>query len=649
MAIKPPVYWAFILVVLLVLPGPASVVEQTESDRPADLPTFKQSVVASRGVVATNHPLASSAGQLILAKGGNAVDAMVAAYFALSVVEPAMSSPFGSGFINLFTAAGEVITLDNYTVAPGEATPDMYQLEHPDDEKAQAEAGHVTVDEENRTGFNAIGVPGNLKAWLWAVKNHGSGRLSLRELMAPAIDYARNGVRLSPAVALDITRSEGRCRAFPGWAEQFLSDEAAPEAGVLQRRSAYASTLVALAHAAPEGASIGEQLEAAGQRFYKGDIARNIVRYVRDNGGILSMGDLAWYYGDSIDDLSEGQGLRLRIPIRGIYRDFEIIAMPPTSSGGTHIVEILNILEGFNLAASGFGTAKTIHLMTEAMKIAWADRDAYMGDPDYAYRDPSYSYPPPPVEELIDKAYAASRRTEIDPARAGSYEPGRFEALPAVALGQPLFESVNTTHATAMDDQGNVISMTQTLNHRFGSCVALPGELPGSGMVLNNTMALFDPDPRPGYERANAVASRKRQLSSMSPTIVLKDGRPYFALGTPGGTRIYATVLQGILNVIDHGMSIQQAVEAPRIWTMMYGALNVEEGVPASVTEELERMGHTIERVRTVAGGMNGVLRDPETGLLYGGACWRREGSVAGWSGGHALPPSSSYPPNWKR
>jgi gamma-glutamyltranspeptidase/glutathione hydrolase len=624
-------------------------VEAPESENSVGLPTFKQSVVASRGVVATNHPLGSAAGQMILAKGGNAVDAIVAAYFALSVVEPAMSSPFGSGFINLYTADGESFTLDNYTVAPGEATPDMYRLEHPDDEKAQAEAGHVTIDEENRTGFKAIGVPGNIKAWLWAVKHHGSGKLGLRQLMGPAIDYARNGVRLSPAVALTIARSEERCSAFPGWVEQFLSEGEPLEAGVLLRRPAYASTLEAMAHAAPEEASLEEQLEAAGQRFYRGDIAKNVVRYVRENGGILSLEDLAWYYGDGLDDLSDGQGLRLRTPIRGTYRDYEIIAMPPTSSGGTHIVEILNILEGFDLKASGFGTAKTLHLMTEAMKIAWADRDAYMGDPDYAHRDPSYSYPPPPVEALIDKDYAASRRAEIDPAKAGSFEPGQFEALPAVALGQPLVESVNTTHATAMDDRGNVISMTQTLNHGFGSCVALPGDLPGSGLLLNNTMALFDPDPRLGYERANAVASRKRQLSSMSPTIVLKDGKPYFALGTPGGTRIYATVLQGIVNVIDHGMTIQQAVEAPRIWTMMYGALNVEEGFPVEVTDELERMGHTIERVRTVAGGMNGVLRDPETELLYGGACWRRDGSVAGWSGGDALPPSSSFPPEWKR
>ena len=239
------------------------------------------------------------------------------------------------------------------------------------------------------------------------------------------------------------------------------------------------------------------------------------------------------------------------------------------------------------------------------------------------------------------------RRSEIDPTKAGRFGPGKLGS-PGPTPRRKDDESPNTTHATAMDNAGNVISMTQTLNGLFGSGVALPGRAPGSGLMLNNTMALFDPDPRPGYERANAVAPRKRMLSSMSPTIVLQDGQPYFALGTPGGTRIYATVLQGIINVIDHGMSIQQAVEAPRIWTMMYGDLNTEEGLPNEVTSALEALGHSVRRVRTVAGGMNGVLRNPATGLLHGGACWRRDGSSAGWSGGDALGPDLLFPPAWR-
>ena len=638
---------AFMAATLPLLAVNAGAAQETSSW--TDFPTFKDEVVASRGVVATNHPLASAAGQLTLAKGGNAIDAIIASYFALSVVEPDMSSPFGSGFINLYTADGEAVTLDNYTVAPGEATPDMYRLVHPDDEQAQAEAGHVTVDRENSVGPKSIGVPGNLKAWLWALKNHGSGTLSLPEIMAPAIDYATEGVLMTPAVARRIAGARERFERFPGWADQFVPEGRVPEGGERFRRGAYAVTLRALASAAPEGASFDEQLEAAGSRFYTGDIARNVVDYVRSEGGILSMEDMAWYWGGGLDDRSDGQGLRLRTPVRGSYRGYEVIAMPPTSSGGTHIVQILNILEGFDLASSGFGTPRTLHLMAEAMKIAWADRDAYMGDPDFAGKDPSYDYDAPPVERIIDQEYGDARRREIDETRAGTYPPGVFRSGSAEALGSPVAESANTTHATAADSDGNVITMTQTLNGLFGSGMVVPGSEPGAGMLLNNTMALFDPDPRPGYERANAVAARKRQLSSMSPTIVLKDGKPFMALGTPGGTRIFNTVLQGIINVIDHGMSIQQAVEAPRVWTMMYGDVEVEEGIPAQVTTELEAMGHGVRRVRTVAGGMNGILIDPETGLIHGGACWRRDGSVAGWSGGDALGPDFDFPPGWKK
>ena len=366
-----------------------------ETEASQNRPTFKQEVVASRGVISTNHPLASAAGQLILAKGGNAVDAIISAYFALSVVEPAMSSPFGSGFINLYTAKGEAITLDNYTVAPGEASPAMYRLLHPDDERAQAEAGHVVEGGENRTGFKAIAIPGNLKAWLWVLKNHGSQSLDLPQILGPAIDYARNGFRVSPAMARMIVSGRQRFEQFPGWAEQFLVHGEPAAAGSLLRREAYARTLEALANGAPSGASFHAQLEAAARRFYEGDIARNIVRYVRRNGGLLSHQDMSWYLGGGLDDLSDSQGLRLRTPIRGHYRGYEVIAMPPTSSGGTHIVQILNILEGFDLKSSGFATPQTLHLMAEAMKIAWADRDAYMGDPDYADRDPSYAYAAP--------------------------------------------------------------------------------------------------------------------------------------------------------------------------------------------------------------------------------------------------------------
>jgi gamma-glutamyltranspeptidase / glutathione hydrolase len=622
---------------------------QTAIAKFKNLSTFKSEVVGARGVVSSNHPLAASAGQLMMAKGGNAVDAIVATFFALSVVKPEMVSPFSSGFITLYTKDGRAVTVDNYTVAPAAAKPDMYKLEHPDNEKLQAEAGHKTVGDENTTGFKSIGVPGGLKAWFWLLKNHGSGNIPLREIMQPAIDYASNGFQLTPNVAGSTARYADRFRRFEGWSSEMMPNGQLPQGGSLFKRPAFALTLSALADAAPATTSLAEQLEAAAMRFYKGDIAKNIVTYVQANGGLLSTDDMAWYYGKGIDDLSPDQGLRVREPVRGTYRGYDIVTVPPTSGGGTQIVETLNILEGYDLKALGFGSPQTLHLMTEAMKIAWADRDAYMGDPDYAGKDPSYKYDAPPVSRLISKDYAASRRKEIDQKKPGTYQAGQFGTTPPTPLGQGSAESFNTTHATAMDGDGNVVSMTQTLNGLFGSGIALPGRVPGSGMLLNNTMALMDPDPRSGYERANAIAPRKRMLSTMSPTIVLKDGKPFMALGTPGGTFISAAVLQGILNVIDHGMNIQQAVEAPRIWTMMYGDLRLEEGIPAEVVDALKAMGHAITRTRTVAGGMNGVLLDRRTHLIHGGACWREDGSAAGWSGGDALPATLSYPPAWDK
>ena len=612
-----------------------------------NLNTFKREVIAERGVVTSNQSLASAAGQQIMIKGGNAIDALIGTFFALSVVQPSTMSPFGAGFINLYTKEGKSITLDNYTVAPAAAKADMYQLVYPDDERKQAEAGHVTVGDENSIGFKAIGVPGGMKAWLWAIKNYGSKKLGLKEILQPAIDYAKNGFRASPAYCSAVAGAQKRNGKFPGWVEEFTPGGAAPKPGDLVRRPGYAITLEAIADAAPAGSAPDEQLEAAGLRFYKGDIARNIIAYIRANGGLLSLQDMAWYYGAGLDDLSPAQGLRLREAVRGTYRGYEILAMPPTSSGGTHIVEILNILEGFDLKGLGFGNPRTLHLMTEAMKIAWADRDAYMGDPDYAYKDPSYKYPPPPVAGLISKEYAAKRRKEIDQDKPGHYQPGVFEGSASIPLGQGNAESEETTHATAMDSEGNVIAMTQTIHQSFGSGVVLPGKVPGSGLCINDTMELFDPDPRPGFERANAIAPHKRMLSSMSPTIILKDKKPFMALGTPGGTRIYSAVLQGIINVIDHGMNIQQAVEAPRMWAMMYGDVEVENGYPEELVAILRAQGYSIKRVKMVAGGMNGVLVDFATHLIHGGSCWRSDGAAAGWSGGEALDRSAQYPPAW--
>jgi gamma-glutamyltranspeptidase/glutathione hydrolase len=309
------------------------------------------------------------------------------------------------------------------------------------------------------------------------------------------------------------------------------------------------------------------------------------------------------------DDL-RNYAIQRREPVRGTYRGYEIVSMAPTSSGGTHIIQVLNVLEAYDLAALGFGTAETLHLIAEALKIAFADRFAYMGDPAFVQV---------PTDGLSSKAYAALRRKEIDPARAQDYRAGQPHSYGG--------ESQNTTHLTVADADGNVIAMTQTLHEAFGSKVTVPG----TGMILNNTMYLFD--PHPGHP--NSVAPGKRMLSSMSPTVVLKDGKPFMALGTPGGTRIFAAVLQAISNVIDHGMTLQEAVEAPRIWTQGE-TLNVETGIAPAVRKALAARGHRIELVAKVAGGMNGILFDHTLGLMHGAACWRADGVPIGLSGGPA-------------
>jgi gamma-glutamyltranspeptidase/glutathione hydrolase len=256
---------------------------------------------------------------------------------------------------------------------------------------------------------------------------------------------------------------------------------------------------------------------------------------------------------------------------------------------------------------------------------------------------------------LISKDYAAERREEIHPSKSGTYEPGDFSEMFSGSRSLYAFnkpspytsnESSNTTHATAIDIEGNLISMTQTLIGMFGAGIVLPGMVPGSGMCLNDAMSLFDPDPRCGYQRANGIAPKKRMLSSMSPTIVLKDGKPFMVIGVDGGTQIFGTIMQGIINVIDHGMNVQQAVEAPRIWTMMYGNLEVENGFPDEVAEKLKSMGHGITRTRGIASA-NAVLVDEKTGLLHGGMEWRTDGTAAGWSGGDSLSSYFPYPPSW--
>ena len=545
----------------------------------------KDEVVASRGVISTNHPLASAAGIEAYSHGGNAFDAAVASLFALTVVEPMMVSVFGAGFFVVRDGkTGKVETIDNYAVAPFAASDDMYEMVK---ERKPGQNIFETVGRKNQDGLLAVATPGTLKAWEHVIERYGE--LDLATVVSPAVKLARSGYRSSAYMGFILDVRKTQMAGYPETARTFMPDGKPLPPGSRILMPEYAETL--------------EKIASGGSDvLYKGEVGRAIVDYMESNGGLVTMKDLREYR--LID----------REPVRGVYRDdYEVYSMAPGSSGGAHIIQMLNILESFDVGSMGFGSVEHLHLMTEALKVAFADRQRFMGDP---------SVVDIPLEGLISKGYAMERAKCIgDMAR---------KARP----GDPLAytqESGNTTHVSAMDDEGNMVAATQTLNNVFGSLVTVPG----LGVSLNNCMALFD--PRPGM--ANSVAGGKRMLSSMSPTVILRKGEPYLCIGTPGGLQIFPTVAQAIVNVIDFKMGVQEAVEAPRLWTMgIKGTpgekLLLESGFSKHAVDGLIRRGHDVLIMNRIAGGMNGVLRDPETGLLHGGACWRADGAAMGVSGG---------------
>ncbi len=548
-------------------------------------PTIKREATASLGMVTANHPLASLAGVEMLMRGGNAIDAAVATLFALSVVEPMMVSIFGAGFFTIRLADGRLMTIDNYAVVPLAAREDMY-VPIPGSLDNEVEGGL------NDTGYLAVATPGSLLGWTTALERYG--RLPLAVVLEPAVRYARQGFRVSPYLHGFIRLCADALRRFPASAEVFLPGGVPAPVGSVLCRPDYATTLACIA------------TEGVGY-LYDGPLGQAVARDMALHGGLVTLDDLARYR------------VYEREPVRGTYRGCEIVSMGPASSGGVHIVQMLNILEGFDLAAMGFGTPDTVHLIAETMKIAFADRARYLADPERVQV---------PVEWLISKDYAAERRAQIDLGRAQQYAAG-------IA---PDGEGACTTHCCAVDAEGNVVSATQTLNSAFGSKVTIPR----TGMLLNNCMKLMDPTPG----RTNSIAPGKRILSSMSPTIVLKAGKPLLAIGTPGGVRIFGAVLQAIVNVVDFGMSVQEAVEAPRLFDRG-PVLELEHGFDRlpELAAELERRGHVVQIVPKVAGGMNGILIDQETGLLRGGACWRADGAAAGYSGGDAVVTGEEFNP----
>ena len=528
----------------------------------------KHPATGSRGMVVANHPLAAGAGVQMLLEGGNAVDAAVAALFALTVVEPMMVGVLGGGLAHIRLPDGRHVVLDGLSTAPAAARPAMFGPE-------------ALAARANLVGPLAMAVPGALLAWCSALERYGSA--SLADVMAPAMRLAERGFTVTPYLADAIADGAEDLLQDADLAAMLLPGGVPLAAGARLRRPIYAHTLRTLT-------------QGGAAALHDGPLGAALASHMRAIGGLVTVADL------------QAARVVAREPVHGAYRGWQIAAPPPPSSAGVHIAQMLNILEGYDLPAMGFASPDATHLIAEALKIAFADRAVATADP--AFVDV-------PVTHLTSKAYAADRRAAIDMARAQHWGPGLAAA-----------ESPNTTHVTAADAQGMVVAATQTINGLWGARFAIPG----TGLIANNYMSNFDPAPG----RALSVAPGKRVFTSMAPTMVLRDGRLAFALGLPGGLRIFGSAMQAIVNLLDHGMTPQQAVEAPRIWTQG-SELEVEPALPDATVAALAARGHDVRRVNRVAGGMNAIAFE-EDGRMTGAACWRADGTPIAVAGGLARP-----------
>jgi gamma-glutamyltranspeptidase/glutathione hydrolase len=409
--------------------------------------------------------------------------------------------------------------------------------------------------------------------------------MSLADVMQPAIRHASRGFAVTPYLS-DCIQSAGPDLIKDKLAAARLLPDGTPlKAGARLVQGDYAEAL----------GLISQQGEAA---LHGGPLGDLLVECMERTGGYVSREDLVQYK------------VIERAPIRGRYRGWEIVAPPPPAASGVHITQMLNILEGYDIAKLGFGTVDTYHLLAEVLKIAFADRAQASGDPDFVKV---------PVERIVAKAYADQRRAGISLAHATRWTTGLESGLVAA-------EGADTTHLTAADGRGNVVTTTQTINSLFGARFIVPG----TGMIPNNYMNTYD--PRPG--NALSIEPGKRVTTSMSPVMAVRDGKVAYALGLPGGRKIFPSVLQALVNLIDHGMELQEAVEAPRIWTEG-PVLEVEHGVPENVRKGLEARGHKLQVMPTVAGGMN-AIQFHDDGSMTGAACWRADGAAAALGGGLA-------------
>ena len=536
----------------------------------------KQPAFGTRGMVATNHPLASAAGAEMLAAGGNAIDAAIAALFTLTVVEPMMVGIFGGGMAHIRLADGRHTVIDGLSTAPLAATPTMYRpvSDSPPDYME-------TQGRENVVGPKSVAAPGTLKGWCETLARFGT--LSLADVTEPAIRHATRGYAATSYLCECVADTAADLAQDPEIARLYLPGGSPLKPGARLVMSDYAETLRTIAREGPDA-------------LYGGALGGIVADHFARTGGLISRADLAAYRTVERD------------VVRGTYRGVEIVGPPPPSSGGVHVIQMLNILERHDVAAMGFGSPDALHLLAEVLKIAFADRAAATADPSFVNV---------PTARLISRDYAAERDARIDLKQARAWSA-------AVAAA----ESANTTHVTVADDRGNIVTSTQTINNLFGARFIGPG----TGIVPNNYMHLFD--PHPGH--ALSIAPGKRITTSQAPLIALRAGRPQFALGLPGGLRIFGSAMQAVVNLVDHGMSLQQAVEAPRIWTQGQD-VEIEQAVPQTVRAELGARGHAVVAVPNVAGGMN-AIRFHADGMMEGASCWRADGTPIGVSGGYARP-----------
>ncbi len=562
-------------------------------------PAAMQPVHAPHAIVVSVHELASRAGAEIMQAGGNAVDAAVGTGFALAVVHPQAGNLGGGGFMLIRIADGRSRFVDYREKAPAAATANMY-----------LDAQGNVIDNASVVGYKAVGVPGSVAGMVYAEKEYG--KLSLGQVMAPAIKLARDGYPLAWLDARDLR--DGDLAKFSESRRIFQRNGDYYKQGEVFRQPELARTL--------------ERIAKDPDEFYHGAMARELAASMQKGGGLITADDLARYE------------VKEREPIRGTYRGYEIISAPPPSSGGIALLEILNILEGYDLAQAGNRSAASVHLTVEAFRRAFYDRAEFLGDPDFSKI---------PVAQLIDKKYGAAWRESIDPAHAsvskGLKRPAIFNQLEQYASQHPqtlvIREPEHTTHYSVVDSDGNAVAVTTTLNDSFGSRVTAEG----LGFLLNDEMDDFA--AKQGVPNlygliqgpANAIGPGKRPLSAMTPTIVLKDGKLFLVLGSPGGARIITTVANILMGVLDYGMNIQEAVNAPRFhhqW--LPDEVHVEQWFSPDAIKLLQQMRHKVEIGETVAGDWSPywsdgecIAIDPKTGERLGASDARNNGKAVGY------------------